>query len=595
MAGLARRVAVILARWALALTSPAIAGPTSSNGTANASSRSMIAIMNASGSLNQAVQAASTHWNLGAVGLSCSEVCRSRVCNESAWPVTQSAFEAVTRSLSITCASVANLSSEEEGVGPGRREDNHQCFWLGRTPGHLPHGHGNTSRCGASQAGFQRLCPCAPSAEKSVAAVPPAKERDSGGTTASEAPAAAVSSPTSFQEILGVVGTSSTAEEGMSPDHLVDGSGLKEGAHQDGQLGIVWNTATNVKGGNASWLQLDLGDTYDIAALKFWNYHSTASTDDRRGLKTFTLMAWGANESWSTVSTGVHLARAGRSASDPYYGFAYKAAPNALPSPFDQGSSDVVSWLPLTARYLRLTDLENYGVCKWGNGYGLSEIKIFRIAEATTTTEPSVAEEATTTREKRALLTDRDEEDVSSSSEEPRPVASTTDSARKPHHHPHKGTFAGPPAGAEEEADVVFLDEAGVLPIVLLGVTCLGWIAFALWRKCCPELLPCKPWGRKSGCDPLCVEEEEALSSQEARYKEAAQKEDAVPSESESEDEAPSQKCSVGGLRRSMFQRLSRGIRSPRGVSPRGGRRPTSPRGSTAPVSPYPRSPKRNG
>jgi hypothetical protein len=363
----------------------------------------------------------------------------------------------------------------------------------------------------------------------------------------------------------------------------------------------VWNTATNVKGGNASWLQLDLGDTYDIDALKFWNYHSKASTDDRRGLKTFTLMAWGANESWSVVSRGVHLARAGRSASDPYYGFAYKAVHDALPPPFDQGSSDVVSWLPVTARYLRLTDFENYGVSKWGNGYGLSEIKIFRLAEATTP-EPSVAEEATTTREKQGLLTDRDEEDgSSSSSEEPRPVARTTDSAHRPHRHLHNGTFAGPPAGAEE-AHGVFLDEAGFLPIVLLGVLCLGWIAVALWKKRCPELLPCKPWGHKSGCEPLCVEEEQAaLSSQEARYKKAAQKEDAVPSESDSENDGPGSAAGVrcsGGLRRSMFERLRRGasMRSPRGVSPRGGGRgATSPKGATAPVSPYPRSSKRNG
>lgn len=385
----------------------------------------------------------------------------------------------------------------------------------------------------------------------------------------------------------------------MNPVHVVDGSGLEDGAHQDGQLGIVWNTATHVEG-STSWLQLDLGDIFDIAALKMWNYHSSVYTDDRRGLKSFTLEVWSAKESWSTVAKRVHLARAGRSvSSDPYYGFAFKAVPDALPAPYDQGSSDVVSWLPLKARYLRLTNLENYGESKWGNSYGLSELKVFRRLEAAVEKPKSAApaeahaEEAAegaggggNRGEDRAGTTTQPEglERAGQESEARRPSTPAPAAHGSPRHL-HNTTFSAGRQPDLEEIDLALLDQRVQIPIVIVAVVFVGFAVTALWKR---------RWaGHKSS---ESAGEEDNFTSQEALINaDGAEKVNVADSDSDSDGQGTRGVGCGGGIRSSMLRKLrssssmrSNSMRSPRPVNRRSpGQSPTRGAGAATPASPY--------
>jgi hypothetical protein len=502
-------------------------------------------------------------------------------------------FEELLRKSGVNCSSIGTGSW---GVNPGRDEGSHQCWWSSTAV---------SERCAKTPLFYRRFCPCKRKADEEAS------------PNASALP---------FEEIPSLLATASSEESGREAAHAADGVGLDSRGRSATsrfearrRLPGVWNTASGAN--SSSWFQLDLGNDTALAALKIWNYrhehhNSSASFRERcHGLRNFSVQAY-VNSSWITLVKDVALGRAGEDgAEEPYDGHAYKAVKSALPPPYDRGTSEIVEWLPVTTRLLRLTDLTHYGAAGNGSCYGLSEVKAFRqqarllhapkdpevfAARASTTqdheqepiettTEPPLEKESPgngtdDSKEPVVLLDDPKDDKVEAPSSSVAPHSSGSSDLGRPSGGDRRavaadamgdGAVHGWKARFRETGPPVSNGEAmRSMSLVLFGVVCMtvavGALRHQLWD------LPkagTVPFPDSAEADEDGVPEQSAV--REEYYNLAAEAEKKVDAEDVlSEPESLAPRCRTvmgcgGGLRSTFFGRKSHSnsMRSPRGFT----------------------------
>ena len=149
-----------------------------------------------------------------------------------------------------------------------------------------------------------------------------------------------------------VVATASSAEEGTGPENTINRSGLNDDDRHTVVASDMWLSAAD--GVQPCWIQYEFDTVYPLDAMWVWNYNGLFETVLGMGCKDVTVEYSEDGIAWTTLGD-FELARATAQS--------------------DYGYNTVVQFGGVTAQYVRLTFLSNWGGIS--PQYGLSEVRFF--------------------------------------------------------------------------------------------------------------------------------------------------------------------------------------------------------------------------
>jgi hypothetical protein len=145
-------------------------------------------------------------------------------------------------------------------------------------------------------------------------------------------------------------------------DHIVDGSGLSGGQHNNGANNVTWLSGGNCCGSAidpSPWVEFDLGAVYTINSFHVWNYNEAAGGGlHTRGVRDVAINYGTTAALGSTVPGITQFAQA-----------------NGLNT---YAGEDFSGFAPFNAQFIRFDIASGINVGNWGDTntfYGLSEVQ----------------------------------------------------------------------------------------------------------------------------------------------------------------------------------------------------------------------------
>ncbi|MGL4423895.1 MAG: discoidin domain-containing protein [Gemmataceae bacterium] len=192
--------------------------------------------------------------------------------------------------------------------------------------------------------------------------------------------ASGTATPIVFNRRTMTTSASNAFNDRYAPINAFSGAGLIAADGQthtatggDGYGGFVmWlsqNQASNMSGVNGQYLQIGLGDSYNLSKLQLWNYnqnYSPAATV--RGVKVADIQFSNDGTTFTTALSGVSFTQA--PGTDAYNTPDMVTFPAGLPS----------------TKFVRILVQSNFASDSFGNFVGISEVKLFGQATASTIT-----------------------------------------------------------------------------------------------------------------------------------------------------------------------------------------------------------------